>query len=441
MKFAHASFLCILLLTQFLVRCGKPAETENRIIQNDILSLCNIAIQNAIVVDRVAAPVGSRRYVYASIAAYESLAPFYPDYQSAAPSFNGLRALPKPDTSLSYCLDLVALSAHTYVSQNLVYKEDSIVFFRNRQLAFYKPKMSLSMFDASIAYGDAVGKHIVKWSKLDSFNYYRGREFYLVKNSPGKWEPTATDFMDAIEPNWGKIRPVLLKSPRGFSYPAPEKFDSNKKSRFFQIANEVYTIVNQNSKQNLETALYWDDNPNSSVHYGHATINILKISPAGHWLSMFSNVARQKKYSLIQSADGMLHLSSVIFDAFIACWYVKYKEEYIRPISAIQQLLDSSWTPPIQTPAFPEFPSGHSTVSSAAATVLTEIFGEYSFIDSAENEFGLGVRNFKNFREASDQACISRVYGGIHFMDGNIAGKQLGNQVGEYHIAHLKSKK
>lgn len=79
--------------------CGKPAEKENKVIHNDILTTCNLAIQNAIVVDHVAAPVGSRRYVYASIAAYEALVPFYAEYQSAAPMMNGLMSAPVPDTS------------------------------------------------------------------------------------------------------------------------------------------------------------------------------------------------------------------------------------------------------------------------------------------------------------------------------------------------------
>lgn len=431
----------IIGLSLFQNACQKATETENKIIQNDILSICNMAIQNAIVVDHVAAPVGSRRYVYASIAAYESLVPFHSNYQSVAPMMNGLKATPLPDTTQKYCLDLVAMAAHTYVSQKLVYKEDSIANFRKRQLEFYQDKMSNSMFEASISYGDSVGSHIVKWSKSDSFAYFRGREFFLTKNNPGSWEQTPPDFMEAIEPNWGRIRPVLVKSVREFQFDAPEPYSTNKQSRFYAIAKQVYDTVNSKDTNQLKTAWYWDDNPNASVHYGHATINVLKVSPAGHWLSMFSTVARQKNYSLMETADGMVRLSSAIFDAFITCWHVKYKTDYLRPITAIHDLIDSSWNSPIQTPAFPEYPSGHSVISSAAATVLTATFGEYEFTDSAEFKFGLGVRKFKNFREASNQACMSRLYGGIHFIDAIEKGKKLGNEVGNYHVTHLKTKR
>ena len=439
--YSFSSLLTAMLIVFSQASCNQSKETENKIIQKDILSTCNMAIQNAIVVDRVAAPVGSRRYVYASIAAYESLVPFYNEYNSVSTMMNGLKQGPLPDTSQKYCLDLVAMAAHTFVSKKLVYKEDTIANFRKRQLDFYKGKMSTAMFEASINYGDSVGSHIVKWSKGDSFSYFRGREFFLTKNNAGSWEQTPPDFMEAIEPNWGRIRPVLVHSVKDFSYEQPEPYSKSKSSRFYSITKQVYDTVNKKDSNHLKTAWYWDDNPNASVHYGHATINVLKVSPAGHWLSMFSTVARQKNYSLIETADGMMRLSSAIFDAFITCWHVKYKTDYLRPITAVHELIDSSWVSPIQTPAFPEYPSGHSVVSSAAASVLTATFGEYEFTDSAEYKFGLGVRKYKNFREASNQACISRLYGGIHFIDAIEKGKKLGNDVGSYHIEHLKTKK
>jgi hypothetical protein len=202
---------------------------------------------------------------------------------------------------------------------------------------------------------------------------------------------------------------------------------------------EVYEASNSADSFKLLTAKYWDDNPNSTFHYGHATIKVLKVSPAGHWLSMFSTVARKQKYSLFQSAEGMLRMSAAMFDGFIAAWEAKYHFEYVRPVTVIRRHIDSSWLPRIETPAFPEYPSAHSVISSAAATVLTSIFGEYQYTDSAENEFGLGVRTFKNFREASDQACQSRLFGGIHFREGIENGKLLGNAIGEYQLTKLKT--
>jgi hypothetical protein len=442
-KATHFSLLAgigIAALTLF--SCGQTTVEHRTTLKNDVLSDCNIAIQNAVVVDHVAPPVGGRRYFYAAVAAYESLVPFYPEQQSLAGQLKDLPSISYTlDTSLDYCLDLVAMAAHTYTSKALVYKEDSIVNFRERQLAYYKEQLNSEVYEQSLAWGDAVGKQIVSWSSSDSFNYYRGKEYYLAKNIPGYWQPTSPNYMDAVEPNWGRIRTSLAPSSDFIPLPGPAPYDLSPGSPYMIQAQEVKDTVSQIDSMGLLMAKYWDDNPNATVHYGHATINILKVSPLGHWLSTYSTVARNKKLSLIESAEGMVRLSSAVFDAFILAFDAKYKYEYIRPETVIRNLWDSAWVPAIQTPSFPEYPSAHSVVSGAAGTLLTEMFGEVSYIDSAEMEFGLGTREFSNFHEAAKEACYSRLYGGIHFRDAIEHGREQGIKLGEYHIAHLKTKK
>jgi len=440
-NFIKPIWLLLIVGIAIIPSCNTKKETQHSLLNNNVLSECNRAIQTSIVQDMVPAPVGSRRYFYATVAAYEALQPFYADSQvSLAGQYNGLTISPQPDTNQFYCLDLVAMSAHTFVAERLVYNSDTIRVFRSKQLAEYEKTLSKQMLERSIAYGDSVGSHIVKWSKTDSFAQFRGK-FYLSKNSQTKWQPTPPDFTDAIEPFWGRIRPAGIKDVKEFSYQQPEPYSNRKDSRFYKITKQVYDEVNKKDSTNLATAWYWDDNPNASFHYGHATINVLKISPAGHWLALFSTVSKQKKYNLIQSAEGMVRVAGTVFDAFITCWHIKYETEYIRPIDAVRQLIDSTWESPIQTPAFPEYPSGHTVVSSSAATILTHLFGEVSFIDDSEEPFGLGKRSFKNFREAANQACISRLYGGIHFVDAIENGKPIGNAIGQYHIDHIKTKK
>ncbi|MCC7297773.1 MAG: vanadium-dependent haloperoxidase [Bacteroidia bacterium] len=421
--------------------CSKNEKHGKVILNNDVLSDCNTAIQNAIVVDHVSAPAGSRRYFYATVAAYESLVPFYSEYTSLAGQLHELKALPACDTSKDYCLDLVALAAHTYASEKLVYKMDSIKFYRERKLNWYKSRISESQYKNSIAWGDSVGQHIVKWASSDTFNQIRGRDFYSPSGVEGRWEPTSPDFQSAVEPNWNRVRPACIPKAGAFKIAPPEPFSKSKSSRFYTITKEVYDVVARKDSAELLTALYWDDNPNTMVHKGHVTFNLLKVSPAGHWLGMYSTISRQKKYSLIQSAEGFARFSAVIFDAFIACWDAKYKYDYIRPETAIRMLIDSSWSSPIQTPAFPEYPSGHSVVSTSVGTLSDSYFGNYSFTDSAEMEFGLGTRKFNGILEASKEACMSRLYGGIHFIDGIKNGQDLGRQIGQYHLEHIKTKK
>ena len=90
------------------------------------------------------------------------------------------------------------------------------------------------------------------------------------------------------------------------------------------------------------------------------------------------------------------------------------------------------WHPLLQTPPFPEYTSGHSVISTAAAETLTDLFGDnFSFDDDTETLYGLPVRHFKSFRAAANEAAISRLYGGIHFRDAIVNGQQMGRQVGE----------
>lgn len=433
--------------------CSK--DTENKTLNNNILNECNNTIQNAIVVDNIAAPVGARRYFFACVAAYESLVPLNEGFLSLAGQLRELKPCPLPDTTKKYCLDLVAMSAHTFVSQKLVYKEDSITFFRDRKLKWYKSQLSGSMYKNSIEYGEKVGKHIVEWAMGDTFDQIRGRDFYTASGVDGKWQPTSPDFMKAVEPNWGQIRPALIPAANAFKIPDPEPFSKDKSSRFYRIAKEVYDEVQSRDSNHLLTAKYWDDNTNTAMHLGHVTINILKISPAGHWLSIFSNIARQHKLNLMETAEGYARFAAVIHDAFIACWDLKYRTDYIRPETAIRMLIDSSWVSPIQTPAFPEYPSGHSVVSTSVANVAVHYFGmiessgkstgtvtaNTSFTDSSEYEFGLGARKFNSITDAAKEACISRLYGGIHFIDAIERGQELGKQISAYHNNHLKTRK
>jgi hypothetical protein len=127
-------------------------------------------------------------------------------------------------------------------------------------------------------------------------------------------------------------------------------------------------------------------------------------------------------------------------DAFIACWDEKYRSNRVRPETVIQNLMDRSWKPLIQTPPFPEYVSGHSVVSNAAAMILTQIFGEnYSYLDDTEVEFGLPKRQFSSFYDAASEASLSRLYGGIHFRDAIEQGTILGKRVSEQVLMKLKS--
>ena len=127
-----------------------------------------------------------------------------------------------------------------------------------------------------------------------------------------------------------------------------------------------------------------------------------------------------------------------LFDGFISCWDEKYRSNLIRPESYINQYIDESWVPLLQTPPFPEHTSGHSVVSGAASTILTNVFGDnFAFADSTELQFGLPVRSYTSFNQAADEAAISRMYGGIHYIPAIEFGLVQGRGVGSWILSKV----
>jgi hypothetical protein len=146
--------------------------------------------------------------------------------------------------------------------------------------------------------------------------------------------------------------------------------------------------------------------------------------------------ARKTNSNFEETVNAYTKTSLAIADGFISCWDEKYRSNLIRPETLINQHIDPDWLPILQTPPFPEYSSGHSVVSGAASVILTEIFGDnFYFEDDTELQFGLPMRSFKSFYEASSEAAISRMYGGIHYRaaieNGLEQGKRLGHFIAE----------
>ena len=136
---------------------------------------------------------------------------------------------------------------------------------------------------------------------------------------------------------------------------------------------------------------------------------------------------------MLQTAEAYARVSISLMDGFISCWDEKYRSRLIRPESYINQYIDENWVPLLQTPPFPEYTSGHSVISGSAATALTGLFGEaFAFTDSTEMEYGMTARSFTSFVQASEEAAVSRLYGGIHYKPACENGKVQGRAIGSF---------
>jgi len=394
--------------------------------------------------DIFAPPVSSRIYAYSAVAAYEALVPGYPAYQSLAGQLNGLTPGPKPETGKEYCYPLASANAQLIVGKQLIFSEGDVDDLKEKIFEdFQKMNMPNEVYDRSMAYGEAVAKHILAWSKGDNYAQTRSApKFTIDVDSPARWRPTPPAYGDALEPYWCQMRTWVMDSCGQFISDSPFPFATDKNSDFYKQALEVRDIVNNLTQEQVDIAWYWDDNPFAMEVSGHIAFAKKKISPGGHWMNIVGHACRKANADIITSAEAYVKVACALADAFILSWDVKYKTNLIRPESYINQYIDQSWQPLIQTPPFPEHTSGHSTISMAAAATLTGLFGDnFAFTDSTEMEFGIGPRSFNSFYQASEEVGISRLYGGIHYRRGNEAGLKCGKEIGQYVLTELKTRK
>lgn len=404
-------------------------------------------ITDVIVHDIFSPPVASRIYAYSTVAAYEAMVPGHPEYQTLQGQLTDLKDVPQPEAGMEYCYPLAGAKAMLTVGKALIFSEEKIEEFENNMLSdFKKINMPQEVYDRSLAYGEAVGKHMLVWADGDNYKQTRTFPKFTVDDNPTRWKPTPPDYMDAIEPHWNKIRTFVIDSSSQFVPPPPTKFDMNdKNSQFYKEALEVYNIMNVDEKEKEErmaVAKFWDCNPYVSHHKGHVMFATKKITPGGHWMGISQIACKKANADIMKSAQAYTLTAIALADGFISCWDEKFRSELIRPETVINTYIDPEWLPVLQTPPFPEYTSGHSVISAAAATALTEVFGDnFAYTDSVEVEFGMPPRDFKSFMDASAEAAVSRLYGGIHYSPACFIGVEQGKKVGEYVISNVKMNK
>lgn len=428
-----------MLILLSLAGCSSEEKTP-RIIDQQLLYSCQQALDECIIFDHFPPLQASRNYAYPHIAAFEALVPFFPAYRSLHGQLNDFPKIQQPDSTKAYNLDVVVIAAFEKTGSALVYSR-YLDTFRQKRFADLKMRMGAKTFERSRAYGEAVADAILAWAKKDGFNKTRNAPQYTPKNDRGKWQPTTPDFMRAIEPNWGTHRTLLIPRSDFFVLPEPITFDSLPGSAFMNATKEVLDVNKSLTQEQTDIAWYWDDNPNMTHHFGHATISTFKVAPPGHWMGITRYATKQKGTDLMRTSEAFTRVAIGLHDALVACWEEKYRWEYIRPETVIRRYLEPNWSPLIQSPAFPEYPSGHATASAAASRVLANLFDAYSFTDSTVMQFGMKARTFENFVAAADEAAMSRLYGGIHFRAGNEAGKILGAKVAAEVTEKLKTRK
>lgn len=381
-----------------------------------------------------APPVASRTFAYLGITLYEALAPDLPAARSLAGQLDGFPGVPPRDPGKTYDAAVVAHAALARQTALLFENtgpsgQNALATTEARLGAELAAGLAPDVLERSLAQGRAAADAVHAWSRGDGgadgtsrlyptdFEPPRGAAFWV---SPSQIESRP------LLPYWGRNRPFALRAGDECPAPAPVAYAEALGSPFRADALEVLRVARSLTPEQADVARFWSDDP------------MLSSTPAGHWIAILGQVLAERRASLGLAAEAYARLGMALADAFIGCWSAKYRYNLLRPDTYIRRLLDPSFEALLPTPPFPEYPSGHSVVSAAAAEALTSLFGEdYRFTDHSKQGDGLAARTFRSFREAASEAGISRLYGGIHFRAAIERGLEQGRCIGSK-VARLR---
>jgi membrane-associated phospholipid phosphatase len=245
-------------------------------------------------------------------------------------------------------------------------------------------------------------------------------------SGPGVWVPTPPAFLPYLLPQWGFVRPFAMSSSSQFRPSGPPSLDSQQYAADYDEVKELGAAVGSTrTEEQTEIALFWADGAGTET-------------PPGHWNSIAQTIADTRGNTPEENARLFALLNIAMADAAICVWDAKYTFNFWRPVTAIvfaePQL---NWMSFIVTPPFPDYTSGHSTFSAAAATVLPLFYGTEDLPFTTGSDFLPGVyRSFSTCIDAAEEAALSRIYGGIHFRSASEDGLQAGISIADWTFTH-----
>lgn len=379
-------------------------------------------------------PVASRTLGYLGVTAFEATASGSKDLRSLVGQLNGLKALPARKAGATYDEAVIMQMALADVVTNL-FSNTGPTGQRVLQRLSAKLRneaaqgLSPEVVEASEAYGRALAAAILDWAKDDGGAVIVNMGFpldYQLQKGPAYWVPTnfIAQQQAPLLPKWGANRTFAMPDGKSCPLPPPPAYSEEKGSEFYAQAEEVYKTAKALTPDQIAIARFWADDA------------MLTVTPPGHWISIAMQILERDAAPIERRVDVLARLGIAMADSFIGCWQTKFEYDLLRPVTYINRVIDKNWTPLLNTPPFPEYPSGHSTQSAAAATVLTDLFGEnFAFEDRSGEKDGLKPRNFTGFWAAANEAALSRLYGGIHFRAAIERGQAQGRCVGAYTVA------
>lgn len=378
-------------------------------------------------------PVASRAFACLGVTAHEALASGNPALVSLAGQLNGLAPLPARgpgEFDAAVVMQAALAEAVPVLFGNTgPTGQRAMAAMARKQAAKATEGLPAGLVARSAAHGTALARHLLAWAATDGGAVIANMGFpqdYTPGGAPQDWVPTSLirQQQAPLLPDWGKVRPFAMPSGNACPLPPPPAYSEAPDSAFYRAALEVRDVTASLTEEQRLIARFWSDDP------------MLSPTPPGHWIAILLDIATRDGLSAERLAGALTRLGVAVADGFIACWQTKYEVNLLRPVTYIRRVFQPDWEPLLITPPFPEYPSGHSTQSGAAATVLTALFGEdFAFDDATHEDDGLPVRRYPGFWAAADEAAISRLYGGIHYRFAVERGLDQGRCVAAHALA------
>jgi hypothetical protein len=272
--------------------------------------------------------------------------------------------------------------------------------------------------ERGVAWGHEVAQAILDWRSTDGFS--SPPPPFLGGSDVGQWRPTPPGFAPGLMPQFATMTPWGIQATNQFRPSGPPALDS---AEYLLELSEVWLMGSATSA--LRTA----DETDASLFWNSGSATYL-------WNHVAINLSAAQGANLSENAHLLATLNLAMADALIACWDAKYTYVFWRPVTAIQ-LEDPTWTPLFATPNHPEYTSGHSSASSAAATVLADYFGDNTAFTIQSPAVPGWVRSYTSFSTAVDEVTDARVFAGIHFRTACEDGANLGSTVAGFILENV----
>ena len=428
-------FFCVLLLVVLVGPANASPLSQEQVLSTWYGLILKLVRHTA----TYSPPLASRNFAYLGVASYEAIASGDNHLNSLAGQLHDLKSLPAREKGKAYDEAIVLNASLAQSMQN---------FFGNTgpsgQNALRATSLKMAAQSAvgvapdvakrSRAYGKAIAAQIFNWSKADGGATITNMGFplkYELKPGPAHWVPTNQQGLQQVPllPNWEKNRPFAMPAAATCDLPPPPEYSEDKASEFYKQALEVYNTKNALTPEQKAIARFWSDDP------------MLSPTPPGHWVSIVIQIADHDHLPAAKTAEALARVGIAVADGFIGCWHTKMEYDLVRPVTYIKRVIDPKWETMLITPPFPEYASGHSVQSAAAAEVLTQLLGDhYAFDDATHVQDNIPARHYASFEDAAQEAGISRMYGGIHYRAAIERGLEQGRCIGKF-AAALKTAK